>query len=178
MRVTLNRRAEWTDEDFEEFYALDDAVYPTGLNGPPGMERVVWADPEWDVIVRDAAGLLVTHAGVLLRDALLDGRPLRIAGVAEVLTHPDHRRQGYAAAALTRAADFMRAELAAPFALLFCPEAAIPFYASVGWQRFNGVVLTEIDGKTTPFPYGPSLVLPLRDPAPTAGTLDLRGIPW
>src|SRR5688500_12581737 len=99
MHVALRSRSEMTPAELEELYALDDAVYPHGgLGGPPGMERVVWADPEWDVVVRDPSGLVVSHAGILERDALLDGEPLRIAGIAEVLTHPDHQRRGYGAA--------------------------------------------------------------------------------
>ncbi|MDQ3547953.1 MAG: GNAT family N-acetyltransferase, partial [Chloroflexota bacterium] len=115
-------------EDIDELYALDVAVYPNGLEGPPGLERVRWADPKWDICVRDDTGVLVAHAGVLERDALLDGAPLRIGGIAEVLTHPAHRRRGYGAAALREAARVMRDELQAPFGLLVCPDTAIPFY--------------------------------------------------
>ncbi|MGH9174960.1 MAG: GNAT family N-acetyltransferase, partial [Vicinamibacterales bacterium] len=179
MQVTLKPRSAITPAEMEELYALDDAVYPHGgLGGPPGMERVVWADPEWDIVVRDASGLAVSHAGILERNALLDGQPLRIAGIAEVLTHPAHQRRGYGAAALGRAAEFMRDELRSPFAFLVCPEEAIPFYTRVGWQPFTGVVVTEFDGERQPFPYGPAMVLPLQTAAPVSGLLDLQGIPW
>ena len=179
MQATLKPRSELTPAEMEELDALHDAVYPDGgLREPPGIERVVWAGPEWAVVVRDASGLVVSHAGIIERDALLDGRPLRIAGIGAVLTHPDHQRRGYATAAMRRAAAFMRDELRSPFAFLLCPEAAIPFYTSVGWRPFRGVVLTVIDGESQPFPYAPSMTLPLQTDAPVDGLLNLQGIPW
>lgn len=72
----------------------------------------------------------------------------------------------------------MRDELRAPFALLVCPETAIPFYSSLGWRRFNGTLLAVIDGATAPFTFSDAMVLPVTTDAPADGVLDLQGIPW
>ena len=178
MHVILKRRSEMTPAEIDEFHRLEDVVYPDGLDGPAGLERVRWDDPEWDICVRDDASRLIAHVGILERDALLDGSPVRIAGIAEMLTHPEYRRRGYGSAALDEAARVMRDELRSPFALLVCPDTAIPFYTSLGWQRFNGTLMAVIDGTTAPFTFSDVLVLPVRTDAPNDGVLDLQGIPW
>jgi GNAT superfamily N-acetyltransferase len=164
--------------EIQEFWDLEDIVYPNGFDGPQELAGVVWADPEWDICVRDDEGRLVTHAGVLERDALLNGEPIRIAGIAEMLTHPDYRRQGYGAAALREAARFMGDELRTPFALLVCPMTAIPFYGALGWQQFNGRIVAEVEGGMAAFAESAWMVLPVSTAAPADGTLDLQGIPW
>ena len=161
MHVTCTRRVDMTRVELDEFHALEDLVYPDGFDGPPELEQVRWDDPEWDINVRDNDGLLVAHAGVLIRDALLDGSPVRIAGVAEVLTHPDHRRRGYGAAALREAARLMHGDLLVAFALLVCPQAAIPFYASLGWVRFDGTMLAEVEGGMDAFASSAWMLLPV-----------------
>ena len=178
MQVILKPRSEMEPAEIEEFWNLEDIVYPNGFDGPAELKGVAWDDPSWDICVRDDTGRLICHAGVLERDALLDGKPIRIAGIAEMLTHPEFRRRGYGAAALREAARFMRDELRAPFALLVCPLAAIPFYSALGWQRFNGIVVAEVEGGMGAFAESAWMVLPVTTDAPNDGTLDLQGIPW
>ena len=178
MQVIVKRRTEMTQAELEEFWDLEDIVYPNGFDGPPELEDVVWADPDWDICVRDDTGALVSHAGVLERDSLHDATPVRIAGVAEMLTHPAHQRRGYGAAAMRAAITLMRDELRAPYALLVCPESAIPFYASLGWQRFDGTIQAEVASGMAAFADSAWLLLPLTSPAPTTGVLDLQGTPW
>ena len=178
MHVTLKPRSEMAWSEIEDLSKLDDIVYPNGFDGPAELEGVTWDDPTWDICVHDNTGQLISHAGILERDALLDGEPIRIAGIAEMLTHPEFRRQGYGAAALREAASFMRDELRAPFALLVCPLAAIPFYGALGWQRFNGTIIAEVEGGMSAFAQSAWMVLPVTADAPNDGTLDLQGIPW
>ncbi len=178
MQVILKPRSEMAQTEIEEFWNLEDIVYPNGFDGPAELKGVRWADPAWDICVRDDTGRLISHAGILERDALLDGKPVRIAGIAEMLTHPEFRRQGYGAAALREAAAFMRDELRTPFALLVCPLSAIPFYAALGWQRFNGTVVAEVDGGMDAFAESAWMLLPVTTEAPVDGVLDLQGIPW
>lgn len=178
MQVILKPRAEMSQAEIQELWDLEDIVYPNGFDGPAELEGVVWADPDWDICARNDAGRLVSHAGILERDAMLDGRPVRIAGLAEMLTHPEYRRQGYGGAALREAARFMRDELQSPFALLVCPLTAIPFYTALGWYRFNGTVVAEVDVGMDAFAESAWMVLPVTNAAPIEGHLDLHGIPW
>ena len=178
MQVILKPRSEMAQSEIEAFWNLEDIVYPNGFDGPAELKGVTWDDPSWDICVRDDTGRLISHAGILERDALLDGEPIRIAGIAEMLTHPEFRRRGYGAAALREAASFMREELRAPFALLTCPLSAIQFYSALGWQRFNGTVIAEVEGGMGAFAESAWMVLPVAGDAPTNGVLDLQGIPW
>jgi GNAT superfamily N-acetyltransferase len=178
MQVILKPRAEMAPAEIQEFWDLEDIVHPNGFDGPAELADVVWADPEWDICVRDEAGQMISHAGILERDALLNGEPVRIAGIAEMLTHPSYRRQGYGAAALREAARFMGEELRSPFALLVCPLTAIPFYSALGWQRFEGTVIAEVEAGMAAFAESAWMVLPISTATPPDGTLDLQGIPW
>jgi GNAT superfamily N-acetyltransferase len=178
MHVILKPRSEMARTEIEEFWNLEDIVYPNGFDGPAELKGVKWADPGWDICVRDDTRRLIAHAGILERDVLLDHEPARIAGIAEMLTHPEFRRRGYGAAALREAARFMRDELQTPFALLTCPHTAIPFYSALGWQRFNGSVIAEVEGGMGAFAESAWMVLPVTAGAPNDGVLDLQGIPW
>jgi GNAT superfamily N-acetyltransferase len=178
VQIILKPRSDMSQAEIREFWDLEDIVYPNGFDGPAELEGVVWADPEWDICVRDDAGQLVSHAGILERDASFDDQPVSIAGLAEMLTHPAYRRQGYGGAALREAARFMRAELQSPFALLVCPLTAIPFYSAHGWQRFNGTIKAEVEVGMAAFGESAWMVLPVTATAPVDGDLDLQGIPW
>ena len=178
MHVILKPRSEMARSEIEELWNLEDIVYPDGFDGPAELKGVRWDDPTWDICVRDDTGRLISHAGILERDALLDGEPIRIAGIAEMLTHPEFRRQGYGAAALREVASFMHDELRAQFALLVCPLSAIPFYSALGWQRFNGTIIAEVEGGMDAFAESAWMVLSVTADAPGDGILDLQGIPW
>lgn len=58
--------------------------------------------------IRDPQGRLVAHIGVHEKSAEVEGRTLRIGGIAEVCVHPDCRGRGYVKALLARAHDWMR----------------------------------------------------------------------
>jgi len=59
-------------------------------------------------IIRDPQDRLVAHIGVHEKSAEVDGRKLRIGGIAEVCVHPDYRGRGYVKAMLACAHDWMR----------------------------------------------------------------------
>ena len=65
------------------------------------------------------------------REMRVGSTPLRMAGVGGVGTHPDHRRQGYAAAMMRDAADWFRSA-GYQMGLLFT-EIPCRYYAQFGW---------------------------------------------
>jgi predicted acetyltransferase len=75
-------------------------------------------------------GHLVAHARLHHRPVRMGRACLNMAGVCEVVTHPDHRRQGYGHRVLKAAIDWMRAS-GTHFAVLY--TGVHPFYAAVGW---------------------------------------------
>ena len=105
--LQLCRVAEFSEDDLAARQALAVAVYPPAeWANWPGYQ-IEWSSTEWCVRVWDA-GRLVSYLGVLLRDATVDGRPVRIGGIGGVKTHPAARRRGYAALGLQCAGDFFR----------------------------------------------------------------------
>ena len=139
---------------------------------------VTWAPATKRVLVRADDGTVVCHAGVHVRDAEWDGLPVRIGGIGELMTHPDHRRQGHARAVLTRALAALRDEAKVAYALLFCEPELVMFYVNLGWRRFTGEVIVQQPGGPAPFAKFLAMTLGVRQPAATLGRLDLRGLPW
>ena len=139
---------------------------------------VKWAQPGQRALVRTDDGALVSHAGAFVREAEWDGLPVTLGGIGGVVTHPAHRRQGYARAALKRALTWLHDEPAVAFALLFCEPHNLPYYANQGWQRFDGRVLVRQPGGTGPFTLFDAMTLAVRTRNALRGTLDLRGEPW
>lgn len=179
MRLDVQPVAAQSEAEREALRALTMAVYPPAERAADSVQqRIAWASPEWGILVRDDAGATVGYVGIVARDATLDGRTVRVGGIGGVKTHPAARGQGYARAALQRAATFMADELGAAFGVLVCREALLPFYGGLGWQPFAGTLLVEQPGGRVPFTFNRPLTLPLREAAPSGGTLDLCGLPW
>ena len=51
-------------------------------------------------------------------------------------------------------------------------------YASLGWHRFNGAIVAEVDGGMAAFAESAWMLLPITTDTPRNGILDLQGIPW
>jgi len=139
---------------------------------------VTWAHADKRALVRTDAGKLVSHAGAYVRQGAWDGLPVMLGGIGGVVTDPEHRRQGYARAALKCALTWLHDEPAVPFAVLFCEPHNIAFYAHQGWQRFEGTVIVRQPGGAAPFTLFHAMTLAIRQRAALRGTLDLRGEPW
>jgi len=90
MQIECKATDDLTDDDHAALRVLSAAVYPpendANLPGP-----FVWVPQQWHILVRDNAGPIVSHVGVLTRTVLLDGVPVRIGGVGGVKTHPEAR---------------------------------------------------------------------------------------
>lgn len=178
MGLIVQAVAAQSDTEREELRALSAAVYPPDPAAPAAEASITWALPTWGVTVRDDDGRVVAFVGIHEREARLDGRPVRVGGIGNVKTHPAARGRGHAGAALRRAAAFLADERAASFGLLVCRVALVPYYRQLGWQPFAGTLLVAQAGATVPFTFNLPMLLPLREPAPQAGTLDLCGEPW
>src|SRR5215207_10039159 len=104
--VHFGTLAALTDAERAVSRALAAAVYPPEAVANWSGNHLDWSNVEWCVRVFDEAGAQVSYAGVLVRDATLDGGPVRVGGIGGVRTHPDARRRGYAALAMRRAVEF------------------------------------------------------------------------
>ena len=96
----------------------------------------------------ESDGQLVSHTGVIVREASLDGADVRIGGIGGVMTHPEARRLRHAAAGIGRAMSFLRDEQHCAFGLLVCDDGLVPYYEGLRWRVFDGDLLTLQKGET------------------------------
>lgn len=154
---------------------LEGVVYPPHL-----LTQVIWRDVTWAradlrILVR-VSDDVVCHVGLYLRIARLENTPAEIVGVGGVMTHPEERRRGHATAAMQEAARVMQ-DRRCDFGLLFCEPHNERFYASLGWEIFEGDVYCEQPAGRTCFDMMTTMVRAVRL-RPAAGTMDLCGLPW
>jgi predicted acetyltransferase len=155
--------------------ALDAEVYT-----PEVMAGVIWRDVVWaradKRVIGSIEDVVVCHVGIFLRNAMLNGRPVKIGGIGGVMTANQARRRGYAGAALRGAVNFFESQ-DVDFGLLFCESHNERFYERLGWHKFGGNVFAEQ-------PAGPlcfDLMAPMLLPShiwPPEGVIDLCGLPW
>lgn len=167
----LRATAELGQKETDELTGLKGAVYP---NLSPAARE--WAPREWGVFVR-VEGLLVSYTGVVIRDGSVNETPATIGGIGGVATHPAHRGKGYAPLGMGRALDFMLGRNV-DFALLVCRDELVDYYSKLGWAHFTGQLLETQYGKPEVFTFNEVMVGALNMPAPTTGTIDLKGPAW
>ncbi|MCC5636957.1 GNAT family N-acetyltransferase [Nostoc sp. CHAB 5844] len=172
----LKPASDLTPDDKEALCVLVAAVYPPEVIDTRPVRYVTWCLPQWRLLVWDEKRL-VSHLGIVIREAKLDGVLTRIGGIGGVMTSPEVRGQGYATIAIRRAAAFFD-ENDIAFALLVCRHELVFFYTYLGWQAFNGTLLVEQPGGTVSFTLNKTMVLPITDKAPQKGSIDLCGLPW
>jgi aminoglycoside 2'-N-acetyltransferase I len=115
-----------------------------------GVHAVVWEDAE-----------LIGHASLIQRRLLHGGRALRAGYVEGVAVRADRRRRGYGAAMM---AELERvAGRAYDLAALGATDQAAAFYASRGWQVWQGrcSALTPVGIRRTEEEEGAIFVFPL-----------------
>jgi RimJ/RimL family protein N-acetyltransferase len=176
--IELRRVADLTPAERSAVQGLSAAVYPPEVAAAWPGRAIEWAAPEWCVVVWDDRGDALCHVGVVVREAQLNGRGVRIGGIGGVKTHPTARGRGHATAAIRRAVAFLRDEAGVDFALLVCEPDLIAFYERLGWRLFAGVLLVSQRGATVPFTFNVPMTLPVRSGGELGGTIDLSGPPW
>lgn len=178
MQIDIQPSDQLDETQERALRALSNAVHPSTETTADPYPDIQWAAPHWRVLIWDEDAQLVSHVGVITREADYNGKRVVLGGVGGVETHPQARKQGYAGAGLVRAGEFLRKERGVDFALLFCSEELLRFYGRFGWQHFRGdVLIMQTTGKAK-ITAQESMVLPGKQTAPLNGVLDLCGNPW
>jgi GNAT superfamily N-acetyltransferase len=178
MRLDLKSVTDFSDGEHDALKALTAAVYPPEVLATRPGRAFHWAPTQWSVLVWTAEGRLIAHVGIVTREGTLDGVPVKIGGIGSVKTHPQAQGQGYASAALRRAATALHDDHHVAFSLLVCQEHLLPFYGRLGWLPFPGHLVVEQPSGPIIFTVNRPMVLPGLQPAPRQGVIDLRGFPW
>jgi aminoglycoside 2'-N-acetyltransferase I len=112
-------------------------------------------------------GSLVSHASVVDRVLVTEGRELRTGYVEAVATRPDHQRRGYATEVMLAVGAFIdeRYQLGA------LDTDLTAFYERMGWERWRGSTHVRTERGTIGTPEEDGLVMIRR--TPTTPHLDL-----
>ena len=142
---------------------------------PPETDPYKWAPLYWRLLAR-VDGELVGVVEILERTVTVAGRPIRVAGIGNVITPVPWRKRGFATTLMHRALAFASDELKVPFCLLVCEPHVISFYERLGWQLVEGpLVFDQPAGKATWEHH--TMVLPCAGETWPSGVIDLCGLP-
>jgi aminoglycoside 2'-N-acetyltransferase I len=169
----LNGDASWRLAE-----PLFNAVWPPEIVAQLPWADMVFAHPEFRVLVQDESEAVLCHVGLYRRDIIWNGHKIRAAGIGGVLTREDVRRRGYASIALEAALQTLRDEGSTPFAMLFCEPHNAPFYMGRDWKFFDGGIYAEQPQGRIRFEAMAPYVHDIKGRAPQKGTIDLCGLPW
>jgi aminoglycoside 2'-N-acetyltransferase I len=164
------------DDSWRDIQPLFALVYPPEILAGLVWRDVTWANADSRVLVYEGERL-VSAVGLYRREGRHDGMPVRLGGVGGVMTLPKHRRHGFASAGMHHARRLF-AEARIDFGLLFCEPKNIAFYGQRGWSVFPEPVVVEQPARRGPFTLMTAMVLGLARATPTAGMIDLCGLPW
>jgi predicted acetyltransferase len=156
---------------------LFDIVWSPEVMAKASWRHVKWANADLRVLLETPDDALVCHVGLYFREASWNGRKLHIGGIGGVMTHPDHRRRGYASIALDAATRTMRDREDVQFVLLFCEPHNIAFYQGRGWHAFDGEVYVDQPQGRVRFEAMAPFIFHIKR-SPRQGVLDLCGLPW
>ncbi len=119
-------------------------------------------------------GKVVSHVPVAPREVVARDDAFTIGIISPTITHPDHRKRGYATLCLRDCVRIMEEE-GWPVSVLWTVEATFPFYQQSGWEGVGsqGWVYTLRPDEHALFNAGPFDIVPY-DPA-DSGYLDPIG---
>lgn len=175
MITELHASSDLSPADRAATAALGDLAFALPPDDP--ASRMTWSDADETVIARGPDGGVAAMVVVVHRDGLLDGRPVRLAGIGGVASHPSVRGRGYGRAALDRAIAAVDAH-DPDLTQLICAPVMFGYYAQVGFRPFAGTTWMRQGGARVVLDYQPTRIRPGRLPAPVDGELDLCGAPW
>jgi len=162
---------------WQQAASLLKAVWPPEVVAALPWREVVWAYPDWRVLVFNPAGEIIGHAAMVLRDGTWDGQAVKVGGIGGVATREDSRGRGVARAAISKAVQEIQNIHQADFGLLFCEPRLAPIYEKFGWHSFKGDIFVTQPRGHVQFDVTEPYVFDLKI-APRAGVLDLCGLPW
>jgi aminoglycoside 2'-N-acetyltransferase I len=112
---------------------------------------------------------IVSHASVVPRSLVCDGRVLQVGYVEAVATAPSFRRQGHGRTVMVQIGALIRDR----FALGALSTGSHAFYEALGWERWRGPTFVDGPGGRQRTPDDDGSVMIFR--TPRAPLLDLEG---
>ena len=122
-------------EEFDETLALINSVFRAGSDQDIRTDYpLIFNDRGLRYMrILKAAGEVVAHVPVAPRRIIAGGDSFTAGIISPTVTHPDHRRKGYATRCLRDCVRIMK-ESGWPVSVLWTLEATFPFYHHSGWE--------------------------------------------
>lgn len=143
----------------------------------PIVRETRWAVPDWTFLGMAEDGGLACFHHLVERAVRIDGQPVAVAGLNNLITTQAYRGRGLASELLAASERAWFSSLDARYGLLLCAEALLPFYKRLGWQRVSAEVRFEQPGGMRVWGAECMVLDPARD-AIDPTVIDLRGLPW
>lgn len=139
------------------------------------VRNTQWSLPTWTYIAR-RGDQPVAHYNLIRREIRLDGRPIRAAGLNNLIAAPNERGCGQGRRLLEQTQDQWFSRYDVQLGLLLCSDALVGFYARLGWRPTTAQVVYEQPTGRCRWPARCMLYVPsgIREPA----SIDLQGLPW
>ncbi len=124
-----------TEEDLEDALALINKVFREGTDQDVRTDYPLVYHPSARRLQRIVRvdGELVAHVPVAPRGVIAGGDSFTAGLISATVTHPDHRRRGYATACLMSCVETMDEE-GWPVSVLWTLERTFPFYQQAGYE--------------------------------------------
>jgi len=135
------------------------------------------AAPDWTFLGIADDGELACFYHLVERMVRIDGQPVAVAGLNNLVTTDAYRGRGLASDLLATTEREWFSTLGACHGLLLCADALLPFYRRLGWQRVSSGVRFDQPGGARTW----TAECMLLDPSRTAidpRDIDLCGLPW
>jgi aminoglycoside 2'-N-acetyltransferase I len=138
-----------------------------------------WAPAHFHALATLAGegGRLVGHADLTERAVRIGEAEARVVGLGTVMTAREQRGRGVATGILDLCEAFVFEQLLADYAMLFCAEDIVPFYARRGWLLVGSPVTVEQPGLRLVWPHL-TMLLPRAGQAWQEAPIDIGGLPW
>ncbi len=160
-----------------EIAGMRERIYPPEQLVDTPMHGIEWSHAQRRILLY-IDDVVRAVAGIHERVVLCDGQKIAVAGVGGVMTEPEFQGQGLGKLVMLHLVDLLKKEANCAFSLLFCEDHNVGFYAKMGWLRFAGDLVVEQHGRSGPFAFRNTMVLPVTKPAQVTGHIDLCGLPW
>ncbi len=140
------------------------------------------AKPDFRLWLETTAGEPVAHLSLVSRLISVGAATVSVAGVGAVGVRPDRQGRGLGSRLLAELPTVLPARVPAAFGFLACGDALAGFYERAGWHLVHQPMhYVDPDTGGSAVYHGPKLILPAEARLgdwPTAGAIDLRGLPW
>lgn len=135
-----------------------------------------WRDADYYALL-NVDGKPAGRLGILDAKVSVGSEIVRVGGIGGVATKPEFRHRGVASAMLSRAAEFLKDDLAVEFGFLLCRHEVSPVYAKMGWIIVPGPTEFTRAGVRALYPND-TMILRLTAKAWPVGRIDMLGLPW